>query len=69
MSEKNETLDNYDKSALTDIEAFEDILELSIEELVKKAFKENWQVKHVEFWLKVKNARNFERLVTAVEAL
>ncbi len=48
---------------------FEIILDLPIKELLKRALKENWKVKHVEFWIKAKNARNFERLVAAIEAL
>lgn len=48
---------------------FEKILELTTEELLKKAFNEKWLIKYVEFWIKVRNARNFERLVTAIEAL
>lgn len=69
MSEKKETLDNLDKTPITEISTFEENLNLSVEELLKKSIKENWQVKHLELWVKLKNARNFERLVTAVEAL
>ncbi len=58
--------DDLDKSYLSE---FEDILSLNTAELLKKALKENWQIKHVEFWIKIKNARNFERLVAAIEAL
>lgn len=43
-----------------DLEEFERILDCTIEELLKKAYNEGWKVKHVEFWLKVKNAQNFE---------
>ncbi len=52
-----ETLDDYDKSAMTE---FEDILDLTTSELLKKAINENWQVKHVEFWLKVRNLKALE---------
>lgn len=53
----------------TDLSEFKTILKLPINELLKRALKENWKVKHVEFWIKVKNARNFERLVAAIEDL
>lgn len=57
---------DLDKDYLSE---FEDILDLPIKELLQKAIEENWKVKYVEFWIKVKNARNFERLVAAIEAL
>ncbi len=53
----------------TDLSEFEYILSLNTAELLKKALQEDWQIKHIEFWIKVKNARNFERLVAAIEAL
>ena len=39
---------------------FNKILDCTVEELLEKAYNEEWQVKHIEFWLKVKNAQNFE---------
>ncbi|NJD76959.1 MAG: hypothetical protein FIB08_07680 [Candidatus Methanoperedens sp.] len=49
---------DLDKGYLSE---FEDILNLNITDLLKRAVEENWKVEHVAFWIKVKNARNFER--------
>ncbi len=69
MSDKKETMEDLDNTPITEISEFEEILNLSIEEILKKSIQENWQVKHLELWLNLKNAKNFERLVVAVEAL
>ncbi len=47
---------------------FHKILDMSIEDLMEKAWTEQWKVKHVEFWLKVKNAQNFEKVLTNIES-
>lgn len=42
---------------------FHEILDGTVEELLETAWKDKWKIKHVEFWLKVKNAQNLEYLV------
>ncbi|CAG0950386.1 MAG: hypothetical protein OIN86_13540 [Candidatus Methanoperedens sp.] len=41
---------------------FHKILDCTIEELLEKAWQEKWKIKHIEFWLNVKNSQNLERL-------
>ncbi len=41
---------------------FYKILDCTVEELLEKAWQEKWTIKHIEFWLNVKNSQNLERL-------
>jgi hypothetical protein len=45
---------------------FHKILDCTIEELLEKAWSEQWNIKHIEFWLKVKNAQNSEQVKNAI---
>lgn len=47
---------------LSDLE-FHKILDCTVEELLEKAWKEQWKIKHIDFWIRVKNAQNLEILV------
>ncbi len=45
---------------------FRTILDCTVEELLEKAWQNQWKTKHIEFWLTVKNAQNFELVSTAI---
>lgn len=45
---------------------FQQILDCSIRELLEKAWTEQWKIKHIEFWIKVKNAQNLEKMVAKI---
>lgn len=52
-----------------DLVEFNNILEYTVEEFLLRAWTEKWQVKHIEFWLKVKNAQNFETIALWLEEM
>ncbi|MDD5614871.1 MAG: hypothetical protein PHH85_01565 [Candidatus Methanoperedens sp.] len=45
---------------------FHKIMDMSIEELMEKAWAEQWKVKHIVFWLDIKKAQNFEKMLILV---
>ncbi|HWQ96302.1 MAG TPA: hypothetical protein VN368_02905 [Candidatus Methylomirabilis sp.] len=73
MSEQRE----QDEKASSDVHALENLdtdefrtfLCCSIGELMERAWVEQWKVKHVEFWLKVKNAQNIESISSCLESI
>ncbi len=67
----NETHSGADAQNLEELddEEFHKILNCSIEELLEKAWREQWKIVHIEFWLKVKNAQNAEKQLEFLEDL
>jgi hypothetical protein len=67
MSENKQ--DSGADAPIEDLQEFEfhKILDCTIEELLKKAWKEQWNIKHIDFWLRVKNAQNNEVMVAQIK--
>lgn len=61
----NENIDSGADALIEDLtkKEFQSILNSTVVGLLTKAWEEHWQIKHIEFWLKVKNAQNLEKLV------
>lgn len=60
--------ENQINKDLSDLE-FQQILDYTIEELIEKACEEEWEIKHIEFWIKVKNAQNLEYIAKAMPVM
>jgi hypothetical protein len=66
MSENKDSGADALTEDLSELE-FHKILYCTVEELLEKAWKEQWKIKHIEFWLKVKNAQNNEAMVAQIK--
>lgn len=48
---------------------FHEILNGTVEELLEMAWKEEWKIKHVKFWLDVKQVQALEKIVKRLRVM